>query len=210
MMPHLERICVEYIKKNVNASNACQLLSECRVFEETEAMQGCWDVIDDQTEQAIHSDSFTDIDYKTLEEILGRDTLNAREIVVFAAAIRWAEATCTRQELEINPQQCREVLGDAFYQLRFTNMTINEFADEPGKSGLLNTQEVNDIFFYYAATDKPNLRFPTTPRKGRQLHTSRNPQSTIPFGRLPHHGGFWNYGKSAIVQKIAIIWLERI
>ena len=185
IMPHLERVCVEYLKDKVNASNACQLLSDCRIFEEPEAMQRCWDFIDTQTEVALQSDGFTDITYQTLEEILSRDTLNVRETVVFEAAMRWAKEECIRQGRDASAQQCREVLGDAFYQLRFSTMTLNEFANGPGHSGLLNTQEVNDIFFYFAATDKPRLKFPTTPRKCRQLHPRHS--AGLVFGR-PYHG----------------------
>ena len=66
-----------------------------------------------------------------------------------------------------SPQQCREVLGDALYLLRFPTMTPADFANGPGQSGLLNMQETNDLFFHFAADNKPKLCFPTTSRKGR-------------------------------------------
>ena len=182
IMPHLEHACVEYLKKNVTAKNACQLLSDCRLFEETEAMQRCWDVIDNQTVQALQSDSFVDIDYQTLEEILSRDTLSVEETVVFNAAKQWAEAECSRQGRDADSQNCREVLGDALYLLRFSTMTLDEFANGPGQSGLLNTQEISDIFFYHTARNTPKLRFPTTPRNGRN--------SNFPYGMHEYADGF--------------------
>ena len=129
-------------------------------------MQCCWDVIDVQAEEVLQSDSFTDIDCKTLEEILIRDTLDAKETVVFAAAKRWAEAECTRQGRDTSPQQCREVLGDALYLLRLPTMTPSDFANVAGQSGLLSTQETNDLFFYFTAENKPVIRFPISRRKG--------------------------------------------
>ena len=191
IMPHLEHACVEYLKKNVSASNACKLLSDCRLFEETAAMQRYWGVIDNQTTKALQSDSFPDIDYQTLEEILSRDTLNVEETVVFNAAKRWAEAECSRQGRDANSQNCREVLGDALYLLRFSTMTLDEFANGPGQSGLLNTQEINDIFFYHTARNKPKLRFPTARRKVHENNTAQTPCGNVPIN------GFGNRGHPA-------------
>ena len=179
-MPHLEHACREYVKENVNADNALQLLSDCRFFEETEAIQRCWDAIDNQATQVLQSDSFTDIDYQTLEEILSRDTLCADETAVFTAAIWWAKAECTRQGRAANSQNCREVLGDALYLLRFSTMPLDEFANGPGQSGLLTTQEINDIFFYHTAINKPKLRFSTTRRNGKLISAFQGLNSSWP------------------------------
>ena len=48
-------------------------------------------------------------------------------------------------------------------------MMPGDFADGAGKSGLLNMQETNDLFFYITAKEKTNVPFPTTCRKGRML-----------------------------------------
>ena len=166
-MPHLERTCVDYIKDYSNPYNVCKLLPQCRLFEEPELIQHCWDIIDTQSEKMLKSVSFTDIDHQTLKEILSRETLHVTEKTVFAAAMRWAEAECTRQGQVQSPLQCREVLGDALYLLRFPTMTPDDFANGPGQSGLLNMQETNDLFFHVAIDNKPKLCFPTTSRKGR-------------------------------------------
>ena len=173
MMPHLAEICVEHLEKKVEPNNVCLLLSQSHLFDETELMQRCWDVIDTQTEDVFQSDDFTDIDHKTLQEILGRQTLCIDETKVFAAAKQWAEAECLRQGRDPSPQQCREVLGDALYLIRFPTMTPGDFADGAGQSGLLSVQETNDLFFNFTARKKPKLQFPITPRKGRPLCCQR-------------------------------------
>ena len=173
MMPYLAELCVEHLEEEVEPSNVCLLLSQSHLFYETELMQRCWDVIDTRTKEVFQSDDFTDIDHKTLQEILGRQTLCVDETKVFDAAKRWAEAECLRQGHDPSPQQCREVLGDALYLLRFPTMTPGDFADGAGRSGLLSVQETNDLFFNFSAKEKPELRFPTTPRKGRPLCCQR-------------------------------------
>ena len=165
MVPHLERACVEYLQTNIDASNACLLLSQSNMLDEPELAKRCLDVIDSQAQGALQSHSFIDIDYQTLQQILGRDTLCVDETVVFVAATRWAKAECTRQGRDNSPHECRGVLGDAMFLLRFPIMTPRDFANGAGKSGLLRKQEIIDIFFYFTADSKPELRFPTTRRK---------------------------------------------
>ena len=179
IMPHLEQVCVEYLVTNVDASNACLLLNRSRILEAPELMQRCLDVIDFKTEESLQSDSFTDIDYQTLEQILCRNTLCAKETVVFAAALRWAEAECNRQGRDIDPQQRREVIGGALYLLRVPTMTEKEFAEIAVESGLLSKEEIIDIFLFFDAENKPALQFPTIPRRGTYLTCSRfNRQNT--------------------------------
>lgn len=72
-------------------------------------MTRCWEVIDAQAEMALQSDGFVDIDHPTLVSVLSRETLNCREIVLFEAALNWAEAECERQGLENTPNLKRKV-----------------------------------------------------------------------------------------------------
>ena len=194
IMPHLKRVCVEYLETNVDASNACLLLSQSRILEEPELTQRCLDVIDSRTEEALQSDSFTDIDYQTLEQILSRDTLFAKETLIFAAATRWAEAECTRQGREITPDQCREVLGDALYLVRLATMSQDEFADGAGQSGILSKQEIIDIFFFFSAKNKPKLRFSTIRRKGQYVNSGSR------FKSMKRTGWSFVAGKSNSIQ----------
>lgn len=80
LVPNLARACVEYLETSLTAKNACVLLSQSRLFEEPDLMQRCWEVIDAQAELALSSEGFVEIDFKTLESILSRETLNAKEV----------------------------------------------------------------------------------------------------------------------------------
>ncbi len=82
LIPHLARACVSYLETSLTARNACILLSQSRLFEEPDLMQRCWEVIDAQAELALASDGFVEIDFQTLESILSRETLNAKEVSI--------------------------------------------------------------------------------------------------------------------------------
>ena len=64
----------------------------------------------------------------TLVAVLERDTLGIREVRLFNAVVRWAEAECQRQQLQVTPENKRKVLGKALALIRFPLMTIEEFA----------------------------------------------------------------------------------
>lgn len=166
IVPHLAKACVAFLETSLSARNACVLLSQGRLFEEAELMQRCWEVIDAQAEECMKSEGFTDIDYKTLETILSRETLTANEKVVFAAADKWAEAECRRQELAVSPDNKRAALSDCLGLLRIPTMSLEEFANGPAQSGILTLQETTDIFLHYTALKKPQLTFSTKKRVG--------------------------------------------
>ena len=64
----------------------------------------------------------------TLVAVLERDTLGVREVRLFGAAVRWAEAETHRQQQQPTPENKRRVLGKALALIRFPLMTIEEFA----------------------------------------------------------------------------------
>lgn len=166
IVPYLARACVQYLETSLSARNACILLCQGRLFEEQDLMQQCWEVIDAQAEEALSSEGFTDIDFSTLESVLLRETLNAREVSVFKAACRWAEAECKRRDLELTAENKRQVLGDAFNLIRIPSMSLEEYANGPAQSGILSPQETTDIFLYFTASSKPNLPFKRNQRSG--------------------------------------------
>lgn len=138
----------------------------------------CWDVIDAQAEMALLSDGLLDVDINTLESILCRETLCVRETVVFDAAVRWADAECRRKSLEITSANHRLVLQKVFHQIRFPTMKVEDFANGPAQSGLLESSEIADVFMFHFARCKPNLSFVSRPRSKLPLQRCHRFQSS--------------------------------
>ncbi|CAN8000668.1 unnamed protein product, partial [Ixodes hexagonus] len=177
LVPHLARACVAYLETSLTARNACVLLSQSRLFEEPALAQRCWEIIDAQAELALSSDGFPDVDRPTLEAVLSRESLNARESVVFEAALSWAGAECTRRGIEPTPENRRECLGPALHLLRLPAMSLQEFADGAAQSGVLTLRETADLFLHFAASRKPAVPFPAQPRAGLPARFCRRFQS---------------------------------
>ena len=174
----LSRACVSYLETSLNELNACLLLSQSRLFEEANLTERCWEVIDAQAELALSSEGFVDVDEKTLRFILVRDTLNAKELSIFSALLRWASSECLRQEQEDTPENQRKVIGDLIFLVRFPCMTLDEFADGPAQSKVLTLNEVTDLFLWFTASTKPKVPFPTKLRTGLKVHTCHRFQSS--------------------------------
>lgn len=187
LVPYLAKSCVCFLETSLTAKNACVLLSQARLFEEQELVQRCWEVIDAQAEESLKSEGFAEMDYSTLEMVLGRETMNARELSVFRAACRWAEAECIRLELEPTPSNKRRVLSKALYMIRIPNMSLDEYANGPAQSGILTLQETTDIFLFYTAQTKPSLKFIRRNRAGLK------PQVVHRFQSSAYRSNQWRY-----------------
>ena len=187
IVPHLARACVNFLETSLSAKNACVLLSQSCLFEEPDLAQRCWEVIDAQAELALKSEGFCDIDFQTLESILRRETLNAKEIVVFEAALNWAEVECQRQDLASSIENKRKVLGEALYLIRIPTMGLDDFANGAAQSGVLTLSETNDIFLWYTAAKKPALQFVSRAREGLA------PQRCHRFQSCAYRSNQWRY-----------------
>ncbi|XP_017351628.1 BTB/POZ domain-containing protein 2 isoform X1 [Ictalurus punctatus] len=184
-VPALEAHCVEFLKKNLRADNAFMLLTQARLFDEPQLASLCLENIDKNTGDALAAEGFTDIDLDTLVAVLERDTLGVREIRLFGAAVRWAEAEAHRQQLQPTPENKRRVLGKALTLIRFPLMTIEEFAAGPAQSGILTDREVVSLFLHFTVNPKPRVEFIDRPRcclRGKECSITRFAQVESRWG----------------------------
>ncbi|XP_036441803.1 BTB/POZ domain-containing protein 2a isoform X2 [Colossoma macropomum] len=185
-VPALEAHCVEFLKKNLRADNAFMLLTQARLFDEPQLASLCLENIDKNTADALAAEGFTDIDLDTLMAVLERDTLGVREVRLFGAAVRWAEAETQRQQLQPTPENKRRVLGKALGLIRFPLMTIEEFAAGPAQSGILTDREVVSLFLHFTVNPKPHVEFIDRPRcclRGKECSITR-------FGQVESRWGY--------------------
>ncbi|XP_004079232.1 BTB/POZ domain-containing protein 2 [Oryzias latipes] len=185
-VPALEAHCVEFLKKNLRADNAFMLLTQARLFDEPQLASLCLENIDKNTGDALAAEGFTDIDLDTLVAVLERDTLGVREVRLFGAAVRWAEAEAHRQQLQSTPENKRKVLGKALTLIRFPLMTIEEFAAGPAQSNILTDREVVSLFLHFTVNPKPRVDFIDRPRcclRGKECSITR-------FGQVESRWGY--------------------
>ncbi|XP_017730346.1 BTB/POZ domain-containing protein 2 isoform X3 [Rhinopithecus roxellana] len=158
---------------------------QARLFDEPQLASLCLENIDKNTADAIAAEGFTDIDLDTLVAVLERDTLGIREVRLFNAVVRWSEAECQRQQLQVTPENRRKVLGKALGLIRFPLMTIEEFAAGPAQSGILVDREVVSLFLHFTVNPKPRVEFIDRPRcclRGKECSINRFQQVESRWG----------------------------
>ncbi|XP_068236692.1 BTB/POZ domain-containing protein 6-B-like isoform X2 [Palaemon carinicauda] len=133
-------------QQTVHSMSQLQKLSEETEFQDPTACCSdlynvCLEVVDSATRAVLASEPLEELDYRTLQLILKRSTLNIpNELTIFQAVQRWSTAECKRRMLPLTSDNRRAVLGDLLYYVRFLNMTNEQLQQT---SSLLTADEFN-------------------------------------------------------------------
>ncbi|XP_060082921.1 BTB/POZ domain-containing protein 6-like [Ylistrum balloti] len=124
MVDHLVTKCQTFIKKSITPENVCFWLEQSHLHTEESMMEECLRMINKTPEVVLKSKSFLDLCGACVKRITESDNLNVDERMVYEAVIRWGEAECERQGLELTDSNVRKVLGDVFYTIRFPVLVL--------------------------------------------------------------------------------------
>ena len=109
-------------------------------------LKQCLELIDLQATAVLASEDIEDLDIKSINMIVCRETLNvSKESDVFNALQRWSTRECKRQRLELTPENRRSVLEGSQYLVRYLVMSQDEFTKGPYRSGILTKEEEESI-----------------------------------------------------------------
>ena len=166
LIPSLAEICSQFVLNNLSVENTLPVLNHCCLLGVSKGLEKqCWIIIDQNASEIAQDNKFPEIDHATLTAFLARDTLVARETVLFRAAVKWAGRECQRLSIPLTVENKRRVLGDAFYTIRFPLMSMKEFTDDVAQSSFLSHEEVANMYIGYNSNFQScNIRFPTEPR----------------------------------------------
>ena len=174
IVPALEKKCRTFIEEGVDASNVFKLLSYARQYKDEVVEKICWEFLDGETVEAVKSENFCQFDKAAICEFLTRDTLHAKEIELFLAVKKWAEAQNSggdQEQSSDEPSSDGPSLGsvsDVVNLIRYPLMSQREFAEHVVKSGLLRHEDVINMFLKFNDTleDDTVLPFSQVPRRG--------------------------------------------
>ena len=166
LIPSLAKICTEFVGNNLTVENTLPVLDHCFLLGVSKGLEKqCWSIIDKHASEVAEDNQFLDIDHGTLTALLSRDTLVAKEMVLFRAAVKWAGHECQRLSIPLTVENKRKVLGDAFYSIRFPLMSMKDFTDEVAQSSFLSHEEVANMYIgFNSSFESCKVKFPTEPR----------------------------------------------
>ena len=170
IVPSLVDKCSEYLLDNLEPSNVFSILPSAEKHEEKNLVDRCWKVIDKQTELAVKSDGFGEIERSLLETVVKRDTLTIEEIELFKAVDLWATKECERQRLTADGSVKRRMLGEEIVKaIRFPAMKLEDFSTVVLDSDLLEKAEIKNIIKRLCSVSTSSTIFPDTKRCGPKI-----------------------------------------
>ena len=196
MLPSLTEKCTEFLRSNLDATNAFSILPSAQIYEEINLVYDCWKMIDKRTVEAVNSDGFETIDRSLLEAVVERDTLNIEEVELFKAVDLWATRACEKQGLAADGDVKRRILGEqAVKAIRIPTMKLEDFASVVLDSEILTPEEIVNIIKYLSSVSSSPVGFPETVRTGFDEEIQR----CCRFGSMS-----WSYGYFGSVDSMRV------
>ena len=193
IVPLLAEKCTGYLQDHLHPSNVFSILPSVQKYNEKNLVDRCWKEIDKQTEEAVKSDGFGEIERCLLEAVVERDTLTVKEVNLFKAVNLWATKECERQGLKADGEVKRRILGESIIKgIRYPVMNEAEFASVVVNSKILTPDEIITFFKYYSSPLNSSLEFLKVQRSGFR---DDNIHSCGRFDAVLK--GDWNYGRQA-------------
>ncbi|KAK3105637.1 hypothetical protein FSP39_002398 [Pinctada imbricata] len=141
--------CKQFVQNNINSNNACILMDEAVKFVDEDVLQSCLQRIKEDTEACIQRQEFINICKESLELITKLEKITVKEEILYEQVIKWCDAECERQKLEVTWLNKRNVLGDLRFNIRFPVMEARYFTKHVASTDLLTFEEKVEISMYY-------------------------------------------------------------
>ena len=178
LISSLAEKCCKVLEESITSDNVFVVLEQTIQFDEKDLETKCWDVVSKKTLECTNSVAFCNIGSHTLNTLLKRDTLAIAEVDLFKAVLRWTDNECARQGINIEDDKMarRRVLGDSLYEIRFLEMSEQEFATISSATGILTDAEVVTIFHKFNGLDMTGFKWK---REGKRRYAG-----IVGFGRF--------------------------
>ena len=192
LVPSLVEKCAEFLGKNLDASNVFAILPHAQKFEDKDLEDRCWEVVEEQTEEALASDDFLVAERSLVESVVKRDKLNVKEVELFKAVNRWTEKKIEEKEIASSGNAKRRIIGEEIVkEIRFPLMTEKQFVSVAIDSNILNMKEVVEMIKHYNQVLTSPLPYLQSPRIVALKRVCR-------FKNFKHSSpgdasGWWNY-----------------
>ena len=191
LIPSLAEKCSKVLEENVKPVNVFTALEQAIKFDEKKLEEKCWGIVSTTTLECINSEAFCSIGSHVISALLKRKSLAVAEVELFKAVLKWVDSECARQgitNIDKNKAARRRVLDDSVHDIRFLDMSAEDFAKYVSFTGILTETEVIGIFQKLCGSDVADLEW--------KEQGPRRPSKTVAFSRFEvanSLGGTWGY-----------------
>ena len=119
----------------------------------------CWEFIDEYTFACLKSDNAVSLlNQDMLASIAKRDTLQNNELELFEAMKIWAKKRCAAASEEPSGKATRKALGDVINLVRWSAISVRDFAQHVVPTGILTDKESLDVYEYMSGAPRGRKR----------------------------------------------------
>ena len=153
LIENLALVCRTYLEGNINNSNACFIYGKSQYLDEKEINNLALNQIEQNAYEVLPKGGLTSVSKDSLAQLVRNDKLFIAEADVLRAVLLWAESECCHNDLEVNGENMRSVLGDIIYDIRFPLMSSRDIAKIFQPTGIFTESEMCDLFMRNLSKD---------------------------------------------------------
>ncbi|XP_055303109.1 kelch-like protein 41a [Sitodiplosis mosellana] len=153
--------CSTFLMQNLTADTVCWAYEVAVLFKRKDLMEFCNTLAKSEISAVVQSRCFMECDQKVLRHILKLDPLSGPNTDVFQACIAWAKSACQQKGLDGDqPQNVRDQLGQAFYEMPFALISqANFFNFVPPNATLFANEDLVEIIQMVASSEFQPTKF---------------------------------------------------
>ena len=162
LIPSLAEKCSKVLEEYIKPDNVFMVLEQAVQFDEKNLEEKCWDIVSTKTLECINSEAFCRIGSHVISALLKRKELTVTEVELFKAVLKWVDSECARQgitDIDKNKTARRRVLYDTVYDIRFLDMSVEDFTKYVSFTGILTDTEMVSIFQKFGGSDVADLKW---------------------------------------------------
>ena len=189
LISHLAKKCRKFLEANIQPDNVCVVLDKAIQLDENKLEAMCWGIVSEKTRECVSSEAFCSIGPRTVNALLKRDMLAIIEVELFEAVLKWVDRECARQgiiNIDENKTARRRAIGESVYDIRFAEMSQEDFAKYVPSAGILTETEIISIFQTFSGLDVADSKWK---KIGKRWQPS--------IQHFPIHQGFKSLGDNS-------------
>ncbi|XP_069121185.1 BTB/POZ domain-containing protein 2-like [Argopecten irradians] len=185
--------CHDFIEDNLNPDNVCRMQERWHDFPNDKLVSECRRIWDESACDILNSEGFRDLCDDCAYNFISSDLIPVDEHLIFEAVIRWADAECRRQDIEITDASRRKHSGKLFSCIRFPIMDAEYFCNTVFNMSVLSNDELVEIHRHIHK------------RKSSDRCQSRKGQKTLKPSTVTASGvhGLFNFATALTTQPVS-------
>ena len=146
MLHDIRDKCLHDLESSVDKNRACVVLQTAHDLHLDDLQANVLNFILKSGESCLESKGFLSLSPECLRLVIESDDLMCKEEIIYQKIIEWSTHRCQDQNLPVNDENIRKVLGELLYLVRFPIMEQTYFTENVSKIKLLTVDELLKVY----------------------------------------------------------------